>query len=124
MVQQRFDTQALPRIVFDNQKLLASWGRVLADASDRGCQAFGRGRLGDKCESPMRQTVVPVFVQGKHLNRYVAGSWILLQMIQHRPAEHIGQRHIERYSCGMKLLRQRQPVGATKSNEYLESIVS
>ena len=71
-------------------------------------QPFGRGGLGDKRECTARQAMMPVFIQGEHLHRNVPRAGILLQMVQHRPAQHVGQEDIERNGRGMKFVSERR----------------
>src|SRR6266702_86910 len=67
--------------------------------------------------------MVTVFVEGQHLNGYVAGRRILLQVVQYGPAEHIRQRHVERNGGWMELPRECQAIGPAQRDEHLESVV-
>ncbi len=98
--------------------------RVFLDAGERRVQAFGRGRLGHEGECAARQAVMPVLIQGQHLHRDVARGRILLQMVQHGPAQHVGQEHIQRDGGGMVLARQRQRFGAAHRDQHLEALVA
>ena len=80
----------------------------LLDARERGLQALGRRRLGDEAERPARQAMLAIFVQGDDLNRNVPRRRVLLQLAEHRPAQHIGQEDIQRDGGGLELLRQFQ----------------
>ena len=71
-----------------------------------------RGRLGHEGECAARQAVVPVFVQGQHLDWDVAGGRVLFQMIEHGPAQHVRQENIERDGGGMEFAGQRERFGA------------
>ena len=86
----------LGRIVFDDQQPLAARLRVLLDARERRIEIFGRCRLGDEGECAARQAVMPVLIERQHLHGNVARPRILLEMIQDRPSEHVGQENIER----------------------------
>src|SRR5579859_7472474 len=71
----------------------------------------------------MRKAVMPVFVESEHLDWYVTGGGVLLEMVQDRPAEHVGQRYIQRYRGGMKLPCERQAVHAAQGNEDFEPVI-
>ena len=55
---------------------------------------------------------MPVLIEREHLHGNVARAGVLLEMIQHRPAQHVGQENVERNRRGMILVRQRQRLGA------------
>ena len=77
-----------------------------------------------KGEGPARQAVMPVFIQRQHLDRDVPGGRILFQMIEHRPAQHVGQEDIQRYRCGMEFAGQGQGFCAIHRDQHLESRVA
>ena len=91
---------------------------------DRGVEAFGGGGLGDEGEGAVREAVVPVLVHGQHLHRDVACCGILLEMVEHGPAEHVGQGDIERDGGGMELAREGEGLGAAQCDEDLEALVA
>ena len=65
---------------------------------------------------------MPVFVERQHLHRNVARRRILLQVVQHRPAQHVGQENVQRHCGWMVLLGQRErlrPAGRHKNFEAL-----
>ena len=86
-------------------------------------QPFRRGRFGNKCKRASRQAVVPIFVQRQHLNRYVTGCRILLQVVQHRPAQHVGQENIQRHCGRMVFLGQREGFCTASRHKNLEALV-
>ena len=94
----------------------------MRDSADSS--SSGGGGLGDECKCAARQAVLPVLVKGQHLHRDVARCGILLQVVEHRPPEHVGQKNIERYGCGMKLPGQRKRFRAAQGHENLESFVA
>ena len=67
---------------------------------------------------------MPVFVQRQHLHGNVPGRRILLQMVQHRPAQHVGQEDVERDGRGMEFAGQRQRFRARHGDQHLESLVA
>ena len=125
VAQQFARAELFGRIVFDDQQPLAARLRVLADPREGGIEILGGRRLGDKSECAARQAVMPVFIERKHLHGNVAGRGVLLEMIQHRPAEHVGQEHIER-DCGR--IDTRAPATSASApvlrNQDLESLVA
>ena len=110
--------------ILDYKKPLAAGARVFAYASDRGAQAFARGRLGDKGEGSMREAVMPVLVHSQHLDRNVTRRGILLQVVQNGPAEHVGKRDIERDCGGVELPRQRERLGTSERYQDFEALFS
>ena len=124
MAEQFADAELLGGIVFDDEQTLAARRGVILDAGERGVQSFGRGRLGDEGKCAARQAVVPVFVERQHLHGNVARGRILLQMIEHGPAQHVGQEDIERDGGGMEFARQRKCFGAAQRDQNLESVVA
>src|SRR5882757_3109526 len=97
MAEQRFNAETLRRIIFHDEKFLSPGSGVFADARDCGCESVCRSRLSNERERAMRQSMMPVLIKSKHLDGNVARRRILLQVIQDRPAKHIGQTYIERY---------------------------
>ena len=72
----------------------------------------------------MRQPVSPVLVERHDLHRDVAQLRILLELIQHRPPEHVRQEDVERYRRRLELSRQRQRLGASRRDQHLQSPVA
>ena len=66
---------------------------------------------------------MPVFIQGQHLHRDVACCGILFQMVEDRPAQHVGQEDVQRNGGGMELAGQRQSFRTAHSHQHLESLV-
>ena len=44
----------------------------------------------------MRQPVLALLFDRQHLHRNVAGAGVELEIVEYRPAEHIGQEYIQR----------------------------
>ena len=91
------DAHLLGRIVFHHQQPAAPRLGILLDASERVLHTPCRGRLGDKGKSAAGQAMLAVFVQGHDLDGDVPGQRILLELAQHRPAQHVGQENIQRH---------------------------
>ena len=67
---------------------------------------------------------MPVFVEGQHLHRDVPGRRILLQVVQHRPAQHVGQENIQRNGRRMILVRERKRFRAARGHQNFKSLVA
>ena len=98
--------------------------RVLLDARQRGVDAFGRRRLGDEGEGAARQRVLAVLVERDDLHRDVPRQRVLLELAQHRPAQHVGQEHVERHRGRLELLGQIERIGAAHRHQHLEALVA
>src|SRR5581483_8532588 len=94
------------RIVFDDEQALAAWGSILFNARKRLLNSFRSSWLCDEGEGPASKTMVPVFVKGEHLNRNVACSWILLQVIEYGPAKHVWEKYVQRNCARFVFPRQ------------------
>ena len=55
-----------------------------------------RRRFCHEGKSAARQAVLAVFVEGDDLHRDMACEGILLELTEHRPTKHVGQKHIQR----------------------------
>ena len=116
VAQQLGDAHLLGRVVFDDQQpLRGARPGVILDPRQRGLQAFGRRRLGDEGERAARQAVLPVLVQRHDLHRNVPRQRILLELVEHRPAQHVRQEHVERDRRRLELARQRERFGAART---------
>ena len=123
VAEQLRDAQLLGGVVLDDQQPLAPRRRVGLDARERRLQPFGGRRLGDERERAARQAVLPVLVQRHDLHRDVPRVGVLLQLAEHRPAEHVGQEDVERDGRRLELARQRQRLGAAHRHQHLEALV-
>ena len=87
---------ALDVVVLDDQQPLGARGGEVLDPVERGFQALGGGRLDEVGEGAVRQAVLALFFQRDDLHRDVARGRVELELVEHRPAEHVGQEDIER----------------------------
>ena len=124
VAQQFVDADLLGRIVLDHEQPLAARPGIFLDARDRRLHAFRRRRLGDERERAARERMLAVFVQRDDLHRNVAGQRILLELAQHRPAEHVGQEHVERDRGRLELLGQIQRIDAAHRDQHLEAVIA
>ncbi len=124
MTQQLCDAQLLGGIVFHHQQSLTARHGVLLDPGQGRLQALGRRGLGHEGERPACQAVLSVFVQRQHLHRDVPRSRVLLQMIEHRPAQHVGQEHVQRHGRRVVLAGQGEGLRAAHGHKHLEPLVT
>ena len=89
---------------------------------ERRLEALGRGRLGQEAERAAREAVLPVLVERDDLHRDVAQRRVLLELAEHRPAEHVGQEDVERDRRRAVLARERQRLGAARRDQHLEAL--
>ena len=124
VAEQLGDAHLLGRIVLDDEQTLAARLGVFLDARQRVFETFRRRRLGHERECAARESVPPVLVERDDLHRDVAGCRVLLELAQHRPAEHVGQEHVER-NCGrLVLLGEIQRLGAARGDQHPETPVA
>ena len=95
-MQQLADREPLGLVVLDDEEPLAPGTRIFLDLRQRRRDAFGRGRLVDEGEGTARQRMLAVLVERDDLHGDVAGQRIVLELAQHRPAEHVRQEHVQR----------------------------
>ena len=68
--------------------------------------------------------MLAVFVQGDDLHRDVPRQRIMLELAQHRPAQHVRQEHVERNRRRLILLGEIERLGAAGGDQHLESLVA
>ena len=110
-------------VVLDDQQLLAPRLAEVPDAGHRALQALGARRLGDEREGAAGQTVLAVLLQGDDLHGDVARGGALLELTEHRPAEHVGQEYVERDGGRVIVVGESQGVGSSGGGEHLEAVV-
>src|ERR1700687_1184641 len=124
VVQQLPYAHLFRRIVLHNQQALAAGPGVLLDLRQRRADPLGRRWFADIRKRAAGESVLPVFVQRDDLNRNVSGQRVVLQLTEHRPAQHIGQEHIERHRGGLELLGEIQRLGTAGGDQDLETLVA
>src|SRR6185437_9745828 len=75
-----------------------------------------------KCAA--RQRMLAVLVQRDDLNRDMTRQWIVLELTQDRPTQHVRQEDVERNRCRRVLLGQFQRLRATRGDQHLEAFVA
>jgi len=68
--------------------------------------------------------VLAVFVERDDLHRNMPGERIVLELAQHRPAQHVRQEHVERHRRRLELFCEFQGLRATRGDQNLESLVT
>ena len=96
---------------------------IVVMLGQRRLQPLGRRRLGHEREGAAREAVLAVLVERDDLHRDVPRRRVLLELAEHRPAEHVGQEHIERDRRRLVFARQRERVGAAHRDQHLEAVV-
>src|SRR5262249_41029212 len=95
VVQQVHDHASLDVVVLDHQQSLLVRGHVRLHAIEGTLEVLGGGRLHQVGERTPRQAVLALLLDGQHLDGDVAGGRIELQVVEHRPAQHVGQEHVQ-----------------------------
>ena len=124
VIEKLADAELFGLVVLDDQEALAARLGVFLDLRQRRADALGGGRLVDEGEGAARQRVLAVFVQRDDLDRDVARQRIVLELAQHRPAEHVRQEDVERDGRGLILLGEIERLGAARGDQDLEALVA
>ena len=124
MIQELPDAHLLRRIVLHDQQTLAAGLGVLLDLRQRRADPFGRRRLADIRKRAAGERMLAVLVQRDDLHRNVSRQRIMLQLTQHRPAEHVRQENIERHRGGLELLGEIEGVGTARRDQDFEALVT
>ena len=74
--------------------------------------------------APRRKRMLAVFVQRDDLHRDVAGQRILLELVQYRPAEHVGQEDVERHRRRLELLGKVERIDPAHGDQDLEAVIA
>jgi len=65
-----------------------------------------------------------VFIESENLHGNVPGGGVLLEMVENRPAQHVGKENVERNGGGMELPRQSKSLGASRGDQHFEAFVA
>jgi hypothetical protein len=121
MPQELGDAEPLGGVVLDHEEPTAAPARIFLDARQRLLEPFLVGGLGDEGEGAARQAVLAVLVEGEDLHGDVARRRVLLELAQHRPAQHVRQEHVERDGARLILAREHERVAAARRDQHLEA---
>ena len=67
--------------------------------------------------------MMPVFIQGQHLDRNMPCCRILFQMVEHGPSQHVREEHIQRDGSGMEFTRKGECLRTIHRHQDLETLV-
>jgi hypothetical protein len=95
VVQQFDDALTLDVVVFDDQQALSMRLHIRLDPVERVLEVLCRCRFHEVGKRSVRQSVLPLFFDRQHLDGNVPGRRIELQVVQHRPPEHVRQEDVE-----------------------------
>ena len=124
VAEQLDDGLPLDVVVLDDEQPLGARGGEVLDAVERRFQALGGGRLDEVGEGAVREAVLAFFFQGDDLHRDVARGRVELELVEHRPAEHVGQENIERDGRGVELPGEGKAQRALGGDDALEALVA
>ena len=124
VAEQLEDGLALDVVVLDDQQpLRARRGEVL-DAVECGLQTLCGGRLDEVGERAVREAVLALLFQSDDLHRDVARARVELELVEHRPAEHVGKEDVERDGRGAELPGEGQALRALGGDDAFEAFVA
>ena len=124
VAEQLDDGLPLDVVVLDDQQPLGARRGEVLDAVERRFQALGRGRLDEVGEGAVREAVLALLFQRDDLHRDVPRGRVELELVEHRPAEHVGQEDIERDGGGLELPGEREAHRALGGDDALEALVA
>ena len=90
------DPKLLSVIVLHHQQALAPGSGVVGEAGQSRLQTIERRRLRHEGKGALGQSVLPILIQGDNLHRDMPRAWVMLQLAEHRPAEHVREEDIQR----------------------------
>ena len=124
MVQKRDDALPLDLVIFDHKQALQVRSDVRLDPVECILQIIRRCGFDQIRERTVRQPVLPFFLNREHLHRDMTRGRIQLQIVQHGPAQHVGQEHIQRNRRRMELPGQTECGLAAVGDNAFETFVA
>ena len=103
VVEQLDDRLALDVVVLDDQQPLGARGGEVSEPLEGGLDALGGRRLDEVRERAVGEGRLALLVDREDLHRDVPHGRVGLEVVEHGPAEHIGQVDIERDGVGTEL---------------------
>src|SRR5215469_2156898 len=67
--------------------------------------------------------MLPVLLEGEHLDRNMPGFRVSFQLPENTPAQHVRQKYIERYSSGFVSLRKIERIRTARGDKDLEIVL-
>ena len=125
VVSQQFD-DGLPLdvVVLDHEQSFHAGFDKRLDAFECGFHAIGRRGLDEIGEGAVGQTVDAAFVHAGDLHGNVARGRVEFELVEHRPAEHVGKVDVEDDRRGPELFGQGETQRALVGDDALESAVA
>src|SRR5580704_10090323 len=120
MPEQLHNAQLLGGVVLYDQQTAQPRAAEVLEPVEGALQFIRSAGLGDKRKRPAFQTVLALVLHRENLYRDMAGGAIALEVIKYGPAQHVGQKHVERDGCEWIFDRQRERVGAGSGQQHLE----
>ena len=102
------DAGPLDIVVLDDEQPFLVRSDIRGDAVERVLEVLGRARLHEVGERAVGEAMLALFLNREDLHGNVSRGGVELQAVQHRPAEHVGQEHVQRNRRRQVLPRQRQ----------------
>src|SRR5579862_4556702 len=90
------DAHLLDLVVFHDQQATDTPGDEALDALEGAFQIVGGQRFAQIGEGPAFEAVLAFFFDGNDLHGDVPCPRVPLQLVEHRPAKHVGQEDVER----------------------------
>ena len=84
----------------------------------------GGRRLHQVGERAVREAVLPLLLDGEHLHRDVARARVELEVVEHRPAEHVRQEDVERDRRRQVLAGEGERLLAAVGDDGLEPLAA
>ena len=119
--QQLTHAQLFGAIVLDDEQALAAGRREILDARQRVGERLGRRGFRDEREGAAGEAMLPGLVGRDELHRNVSCQRVLLELVEHRPAEHVRKKDVERHGGREELFGERQRLISTVRHEDLET---
>ena len=107
-------------VLHDEQPLEAAVDET-ADLAEGVLEALLRDRLLEECDSAGLERVLAPFARRDDVDRNVTGLRMVLQVIEHGPAVHHRQLHVEDDRVGFELVRERKARVTADGDESLEA---
>ena len=85
----------LGRIILHDEQAACARSREILQSIDGLLEPVGGYGLGDEGESAPLQPVLTLVLDSQDLHRDVPGFGAALQLVEHRPTQHVGQEYIE-----------------------------
>ena len=124
MVEQLDDRLALDVVVLDDQEALGARGGEVPEALEGRLDALGGRRLDEVGKRAAGEDGLALFVDRDDLHGDVPRGRVELEVVQHGPAEHIGQVDVQGDGIGAELPGKGEARRAPGGHDHLEARVA